>query len=360
MPSLMKGTSTATPTPRQMGDYILISLPAMIAKTDASMKSAQDRYKRYFDRTVRPMMPITPGTEVCVNRIPDAARTEADRIAETVRSKLRPKTDRSFKVLTAGADTVTIEQDGIPNTVTIDRVTPVPTTRDTYGTLNDVGDHEQPEDSTHDETDKAKTPMNIKMASPPGRKLDEENLSAHASTRLLLTDAGGNTQGKVDRLEDVRLRDPTKQTTQLKEDSTRNEPDKDKVPTNVETDGPPGRKTEEGNYRTHVRLQDSTEQTQRTGSTNKAHAQVERLGKVRLEYSTKQTHAEDNLDASATTTAEYTVERVIAHRTTPGRRDKQYRVRWYGFSAKDDTYEPAEHIPAHFIARYWKRRTRRN
>lgn len=48
-----------------------------------------------------------------------------------------------------------------------------------------------------------------------------------------------------------------------------------------------------------------------------------------------------------TNVKEYPVERIVAHRLTKGH--VQYRVRWYGFDATEDTWEPREHIPDLFI-----------
>lgn len=80
----------------------------MISKTDPSLKTAQDRYKRYLDRTVHPTPPINPVSYVYFNRAPYEALTDADGLADTIRSKLRPKKNGPFKLLAVGADTVMI------------------------------------------------------------------------------------------------------------------------------------------------------------------------------------------------------------------------------------------------------------
>ncbi len=40
--------------------------------------------------------------------------------------------------------------------------------------------------------------------------------------------------------------------------------------------------------------------------------------------------------------------------------EMKYRVRWYGFSASQDTWEPEHHLPREFVQRYWKKVTSAN
>ena len=61
------------------------------------------------------------------------------------------------------------------------------------------------------------------------------------------------------------------------------------------------------------------------------------------------------LDAQAATPrVEYVVDRIVGHRMTRG--EIEYKVRWYGYAASDDTYEPAEGLPQPFIDRYLRTR----
>jgi len=46
----------------------------------------------------------------------------------------------------------------------------------------------------------------------------------------------------------------------------------------------------------------------------------------------------------------YAVDHIVSHRRTPA--GVLYRVRWYGYTSKDDTEEPPEHIPENFLRRY--------
>ena len=58
---------------------------------------------------------------------------------------------------------------------------------------------------------------------------------------------------------------------------------------------------------------------------------------------------------------EYAAERIIATRAVPGkgggsgRWAREYRVRWVGYSASEDTWEPAEHILDPLLWREWER-----
>lgn len=60
-----------------------------------------------------------------------------DKLVYETKSKLMPKTSGPFQVLQATLDTVTIDEDGIPNTVSLDRVTLAPS-RMPQDTTSDV------------------------------------------------------------------------------------------------------------------------------------------------------------------------------------------------------------------------------
>lgn len=44
---------------------------------------------------------------------------------------------------------------------------------------------------------------------------------------------------------------------------------------------------------------------------------------------------------------EYVIDRAVPHRGTGVR--TEYKVRWYGYGADDDTYEPASELPTTFF-----------
>lgn len=55
---------------------------------------------------------------------------------------------------------------------------------------------------------------------------------------------------------------------------------------------------------------------------------------------------------------EYTVDRINRH--VKRRTKTSYIVRWYGYTAGHDTEKLTEHIPKHFIDRYWRQRIPEN
>ena len=55
--------------------------------------------------------------------------------------------------------------------------------------------------------------------------------------------------------------------------------------------------------------------------------------------------------------AEYVADRIIGHRTARG--GVEYKVRWYGYTAREYTYEALDGLPPPFTDRYWHMRKQR-
>ena len=97
------------------------------------MTAAQKRYNENFDKKVRLRPVIEEGDQVYVDRPPRAFRA-AERCGrdgqglgtEDMSVKLLLKTEGPFRVRQATDTTVTVEQDGLPVRVSIDRVTRMP------------------------------------------------------------------------------------------------------------------------------------------------------------------------------------------------------------------------------------------
>jgi chromodomain protein Y len=57
---------------------------------------------------------------------------------------------------------------------------------------------------------------------------------------------------------------------------------------------------------------------------------------------------------SGASEAEYVFERIVGIRKEKDG-SFRYRVRWYGYSRNDDTWEPSHHLPEDIVQRYHRR-----
>lgn len=129
----MTETTSAFPTnattrmsPRNLKLQIMSRLQIMMSKTTKELTRAKKPYSKYFDRTAKPQPQFKVGEEVYVNKRPMSAATLADRIAATPRSKQLPYTGGPFKVLATIAETLTIDEGGVSNSISTDRETRAP------------------------------------------------------------------------------------------------------------------------------------------------------------------------------------------------------------------------------------------
>ena len=93
------------------------------------MRKAQERYKENFDRRIRFAVSVRKGDEVFINRPPSHMGTPAEQLADLPRTKLRTKAVGPYKVLDSTPNTVVVEIEGVPETVSVDRVTVAPLPR---------------------------------------------------------------------------------------------------------------------------------------------------------------------------------------------------------------------------------------
>lgn len=128
-----------SPPPIVLKSAIMRRLHILFDRATKNNKRAQASYKRQVDKAVRTIPSISKGMHVFVDREPTRAKSKHEKEEDVVRSKLLPKSYGPFEVLEADEVTVTIDQNGIPNKVSIDRVTTVPTKRaiTTDESLND-------------------------------------------------------------------------------------------------------------------------------------------------------------------------------------------------------------------------------
>lgn len=106
---------------------LLSQMRRLVAESRTTLENAQARYKRDFDKRVRPLAAISDGYFVYLER---QAPSSQDTPSERRRHKLSPKADGYYQVVGTTDNTVTILRDGMNEKVSRDRITkapPVPT-----------------------------------------------------------------------------------------------------------------------------------------------------------------------------------------------------------------------------------------
>ena len=104
---------------------ILRRIAQSLQEAKTKMSAAQRRYKEDFDNQVRHLVKVKDGDMVYVDRPPRHLDQDSDEDVK-ITKKLLPKTTGPYKVIRSTPDTVTISQDGLENTISIDRVTVAP------------------------------------------------------------------------------------------------------------------------------------------------------------------------------------------------------------------------------------------
>ena len=107
-------------------DTLRDRISTMTNNAARALHKRQQRYKRTYDRSARESDILEPGTRVYLERPPNSAGTPEEQIANVPRTKLRSKATGPYDVVSATRDTVTINVDGIHDTVSRDRITPAP------------------------------------------------------------------------------------------------------------------------------------------------------------------------------------------------------------------------------------------
>lgn len=125
-PALSIPTIMLTPPElRWFRERFLRNLVALRARTGGILENAQARYERYFEKSIRVSPRLLPGQYVFLDRPPEQ-RTPAACFENELRSKLVSKTVQRFWIVSTTPDTVTVGEDGIHNSVSLNRVTRAP------------------------------------------------------------------------------------------------------------------------------------------------------------------------------------------------------------------------------------------
>lgn len=119
---LPRNNRTAT-TPKARMVCLLAQLSAMSRNVLDNLRQNQRLYEKYFNQKIRTMPKFSVGQMVCVDRPPlDTLYTESN--AEKL-NKLLPRADGHLQILQVTEHTLTVDENGVPNTISSDRATPV-------------------------------------------------------------------------------------------------------------------------------------------------------------------------------------------------------------------------------------------
>ena len=420
-----------------------LRLRAMIDKARRNSSVAQERYKRNSDRRVRFRVTVQEGDYVYLTRPPSSARTVAEQLADIQHSKLRPKTTaEAYKVLKADRNTVTIDTNGIPDTVSIDRVTvrpapnprtdgpepplprrwtrrrsiqdpygPVPRTNETdvpppaiLGTPVPVEDDEpylppaldtrpertgtQPTSSSTSENPKPPESVEADAQAPPSPTEPPKSAAERTSVAPHQPPSGPGRSARMNSTERTVSADPgpvpdsptsptfTTPVRTDERDTLRDRPTG--VPVAQNGDAPHGHREPIGRsgerYTTSspgarsslchrptwpVGGPSETRPQDDTGVRAPAPARPSATSEPSPGPSTlSNVPASSPTPPTAPTTVPAVLDRILGHIDEPGK-PVQYICRWFGSDAGGDTEEPAHHLPAATVARYWAALQRR-
>lgn len=121
-------TSDTVTSPQMMRKLIQGRILALQTKVNAHMGKSRARYKQDYNCRVRKTPTLTKDSYVFIDKpiLCVTSDVDADTIAKKEYNKIQSRTMQSFRTISVQKSTVTINDNGIPSTVAIDRVTHAP------------------------------------------------------------------------------------------------------------------------------------------------------------------------------------------------------------------------------------------
>ena len=149
----------------QLKRHILRRLRQSLAQAQVRTTEAQKRYKADFDQKVQRTLTVKAGDYVFVDRAPGTVEEDDEDAYAQRTKKLLPRSTGPYLVKSTTEDTVTIEQDGLQNVVSIDRVSMAPSGPVTRPRVRDVtADPEGPHTDTAEDDNNVAEPDSVEYA----------------------------------------------------------------------------------------------------------------------------------------------------------------------------------------------------
>lgn len=103
---------------------LLIWLSLITNKFGKKMTKSKNSDKKCFDKSVKYIPKLQPGSEVYLDKPPPSAWTKSELLSGEPRYKIQSRTTGTYNVLSETSNFVTIRDDGIQKKVSIDRTKP--------------------------------------------------------------------------------------------------------------------------------------------------------------------------------------------------------------------------------------------
>lgn len=118
-----------------MASKIHLGIAVLRSKTDAHLRKSQERYKHDYDKRVRDTPFFRQNDYVFVNNpsLRSTIDSNTEAISKQAFNKLRPRTAGPFRVIAVQKKTLTTNEHGTPQIVSIHRVTRAPDTANPTG-----------------------------------------------------------------------------------------------------------------------------------------------------------------------------------------------------------------------------------
>lgn len=194
-------------TPQQMRKIIQTRILALRSKVDAHMRMSQAWYKHDYDHRKRETPTFRVDNYAFIDKLPLAKTSQlsAENIETSTYNKLQQRMTRPFCIMSVQPHTITVDENEISNTISIDRIAHAPTVN-TNDTTAQTNAHQSEESSPFSNSAESASELDqaLKQRVIPVKPNYEEQppetpQQQHIATRLLSNTSPDNTESQPDK-----------------------------------------------------------------------------------------------------------------------------------------------------------------